>query len=149
MALGTRSDVLLAFNFLVEIEGLVAGGFNEVSGLQVEVETHQHREGGLNEFIHTLPGPVRYPANLTLRRGMGDAVTLWGWFQEVAQGIIRRRNGSIVLLDSAGEERWRWNFAAAYPVRWIGPNLQAATAGVAFESVELAHHGIVRGRGPR
>ena len=146
MALGSRTDVFMAFNFLVEIEGLVAGGFSEVSGLQAEIETQDYREGGLNSFIHRLPGPVRYPANLTLRRGLTDADTLWSWFQEVAEGIIRRRNGSIVLLDGAGEERWRWNFIGAYPARWTGPDLQAGTATVAAESVELVHRGIVRGR---
>ena len=39
------------------------------------------------------------------------------------QGVIKRKNGSIVLLDSDREERWRWNFSGAYPVRWVGPEL--------------------------
>ena len=30
-----------AFNFLVEIQGLVVGGFSEVSGLQAETETEE------------------------------------------------------------------------------------------------------------
>jgi phage tail-like protein len=145
MALGGRTDPYLAFNFLVEIDGLVVGGFTEVSGLQVEIETQDYREGGLNAYIHKLAGPTRYPANLTLRHGLADADTLWTWLQDVAQGSVRRRNGSIVLLDNTGQEALRWNFTEAYPVRWTGPSLRADSSAVAVETLELAHHGLARG----
>lgn len=145
MALGGRTDPYLAFNFLVEIDGLVVGGFTEVSGLQVEIETQDYREGGLNAYIHKLAGPTRYPSNLTLRHGLADADALWSWLQDVAQGTLQRRNGSIVLLDDTGQEALRWNFTEAYPVRWTGPSLRADSSAVAVETLELAHHGLARG----
>ena len=46
------SDPYRVFNFLIEIEGLVIGGFSECSGLQVETELFEYREGGLNEYMH-------------------------------------------------------------------------------------------------
>jgi phage tail-like protein len=144
MAVGTRKDPYLNFTFLVEIEGMVVGGFTEVSGLHVEVEVKDYREGGLNDYIHKLPGPTRYPSNLILKRGLTDAETLLKWHREVNQGIINRKNGSIVLLDSSGEETWRWNFVQAYPVKWSGPDLRAGTAEVAVETLELAHHGLIK-----
>jgi phage tail-like protein len=144
MALGSRADPYLTCNFLVEIEGLVVGGFSEVTGLQTEVEIQEYREGGENDYVHRLAGPRRYPTNLVLRRGLTTDDTLWRWHQEVKWGRVRRRNGSIVLLDSAGEERWRWNFVGAYPIRWTGPDLRAGTTEVAVESVELVHQGLVR-----
>lgn len=146
MALSDRTDPYLTFRFLIEIEGLVLGGFTEVSGLQIEVETEDYREGGLNEYIHKLAGPTRYPSNLVLKRGLTDIETLWGWHQEVTRGFIRRKNGSIVLRDVVGEERWRWNFVQAYPVRWVGPELRAGTAEVAVETLELVHRGLTRAR---
>jgi phage tail-like protein len=144
MALGQRSDPYLSFNFLVEIEGMLVGGFTEVTGLQVEVEVEDYREGGLNTYIHKLAGPARYPSNLVFKHGLTDATVLWDWHQEVVQGNIRRKNGSIVLLDSAGEEKWRWNFAEAYPVRWSGPDLRASTAEVTVETLELVHRGLTK-----
>lgn len=144
MSLGMRTDPLLAFRFVVEIEGLLVGGFNEVTGLQVEVDVERYQEGGLNEYIHQLPGPARYPQNLVLKHGLTDSTTLWAWHQDVRNGKVTRKNGSIVLLDSAGQEQWRWNFVGAYPVRWSGPDLRAGSADVAFESVELAHHGLAK-----
>ncbi len=141
---GQRSDPFLAFNFLVELDDLVVGGFSEVSGLQAEIEVYDYREGGLNEYIHRLAGPTRYPVNLTLKRGLMETDALAGWLAQVTQGIVQRRNGSIVLLDAAGQEAARWNFVAAYPVRWQGPNLQAVSAAVAVETLELAYHGLAR-----
>ncbi|MBI9044430.1 MAG: phage tail protein [Anaerolineaceae bacterium] len=137
-----RTDPYKTFNFLVEIESLVVGGFSEVSGLQAEIDVKKFREGGLNEYIHQKPGPANYPSNLVLKRGLADLVTMWDWYMEVAQGIIIRENGSIVLRDDTGKETWRWNFIQAYPVRWIGPNLRASTAEVAVETLELVHNGL-------
>ena len=61
MALALRLDPYLGFRFLVEIQGLIVAGFSEVGGLQAEIETFEYREGGLNDYAHHLPGPVRYP----------------------------------------------------------------------------------------
>ena len=56
-ALGIRPrDPYQGFNFLIEIEGLLTGGFSEVTGLESEIEVEEYREGGLNQYIHQLPG---------------------------------------------------------------------------------------------
>ena len=146
MAVGDRADPYLSLNFLVEIEGLVVGGFNEVTGLTIEVEIEEYREGGVNTYVHKLAGPARYPNNLVLKHGLTDSDTLWSWHQDVARGNILRKNGSIMLLDSAGEEQWRWNFVDAYPVRWVGPDLRAGSAEVAIETLELVHRGLSKPR---
>lgn len=137
-----RLDPFLAFNFLVELEGIVVGGFSEVTGLQFEIEVEDYREGGQNAYVHRLPGPARYPANLVLKRGLSDRDALWRWHQAVMAGRIERRNVSIVLLETAREEVFRWNFVKAYPLRWVGPDLNAASATLAVETLELAHRGL-------
>ena len=144
MAVGTRSDPYFTFNFILEIEGITAGGFSEVTGLQVEVEVQDYREGGVNDYIHKFAGSVRYPSNLVLKRGLTDADTLWNWLQEILKGNIQRKNGSIRLLNSAREEKWRWNFVEAYPIRWVGPEFRAGSAELAIESLELVHRGLKR-----
>jgi phage tail-like protein len=144
VAVGERIDPLLAHRFAVEIDGLVIGGFAEVTGLGMELETFDYREGGLNTFLHRLPGPARATANLVLRRGVTAADVLWGWLQDAADGRVERRNGAIVLLDG-GAEAARWSFADGYPVRWTGPELRAGGATAALESLEIAHRGLTRG----
>ena len=145
MAMGDRNDPFRGYNFAVEIEGVVAAGFSEVSGLQMELEVQEYREGGVNAYIHKRAGPAKYSSNLVLKRGLTDVRTLWQWYWDVAQGTIDRKNVSILFLDEAGEEKLRWNFERAYPVKWVGPDLKAMSNEVAVESVELAHAGLMNG----
>ena len=147
--LGIRFDPYLAYNFLVEIEGLVIGGFSEVSGLEVETEVEEYREGGQNAFVHKFAGATRYPNNLTLKRGLIDLDTLWGWHQDITQGRITRRNCSLYLLDHQRLPIMWWDFVGAYPVKWSGPQFNAASDAVAFESVEFAHQGFTKPEGNR
>jgi phage tail-like protein len=142
MALGTRKDPYLGFNFLVEIEGLLVGGFSDVTGLQSEVELFDYREGGLNGYIHRLAGPARYPVNLVLKHGITDDPTLWLWHRDVRRGIIARRNVTVILLDAAREPVHHWHLERAYPTRWIGPELRATSNTVAVETVEFVHCGF-------
>ena len=53
-ALGQRLDPYLSVNFLVEIEGLVVGGFSKVDGLESTIETQDYVEGGRNDFVHKI-----------------------------------------------------------------------------------------------
>src|SRR4051794_13359252 len=91
---GLRIDPYQSCNFVIEIVGLLAGGFSECSGLQVELEMHEYREGGQNDFIHRFAGAAKHPP-LVLKHGLSAMDGLWGWHQDVASGNIQRRNGTI------------------------------------------------------
>ncbi|MEW6572480.1 MAG: phage tail protein [Bacillota bacterium] len=144
MAAGARKDPFAAFRFQVEVTGLIVGGFTEVSGLQVETETEEYREGGVNDYVHKLPKVTKYPV-LVLKRGLTDADALWNWHQEVVAGRINRKSGSVIMLDEAGNELWRWTFRDAYPAKWTGPEFRGDSSTVAVETVELVHRGISKG----
>jgi phage tail-like protein len=134
----------LNFKFLVEINGIVVGGFSDVTGLQVETEVELLEEGGVNDHVHKLPKKTKY-SNLTLKRGLTDSDALWKWHNDVATGKITRNSGAIILQDNEGNQTWRWNFKNAYPVKWIGPELKASSNVVAIETLELAHDGLEKG----
>lgn len=138
---GSRIDPHQGSNFHVEIEGILTGGFSECSGLQVETEILDYREGGVNEFMHRFVGPTKYPS-LILKRGITQIAGLWKWHHDVTQGTINRKNGTIYLLDRMHKPVMYWNFKEAIPVKYIGPEFRADSASVAFESVELAHRGL-------
>jgi phage tail-like protein len=140
--LGVRNDPYMSFNFLVEIEGLLVGGFSEVTGLQIETVIETYREGGLNEYEHKLAGPTRYPSNLILKHGLTDIESLWSWHQDVIRGQIERKNGTIYLLDRQRLPAMWWDFTGGYPVKWSGPDFRAESNTVAVETVELVHQGI-------
>lgn len=144
MAVGEKKDPYLSNRFLVEIDGIIAGGFSEASGLQVEIETEEYREGGVNDYVHKLPKITKYQ-NITLKRGTTDSEVLWKWHQDAVTGKIQRKAGRIILLDSEGNEKWHWTFEGAYPVKWTGPDFKADTSTIAIETLELAHHGLKKG----
>ncbi len=140
---GLRLDPYQAFNFLVEIEGILAGGFSECSGLNVETEVQEYREGGLNGYVHAFAGPTKYTP-LVLKHGLTQIDGLWGWHQDVVQGTIERKSGTIYLLDQKHIPVMWWDFREAFPVRWTGPAFNAQSSAVATESVELRHRGLSR-----
>jgi phage tail-like protein len=141
VVLGRRVDPYLAYSFVVEIDGLAAGGFSDVTGLGAELEVTEYREGGVRQ-LHRLPGPVRHSGNVVLRRGLTESTELWDWWRDAAAGVIRRRNASVLLLGAGRDVVRRWDVLGAYPVRWSGPELRAGTPAVAVEAVELAHRGF-------
>jgi len=141
--LGVRLDPYQGFNFIIEIEGILAGGFSECTGLTVETEFLDYREGGVNGFIHRFPGPTKYPP-LVLKHGLTQINGLWTWHQDVIQWKVERKNGTIYLLNKQGLPVMWWDFKEAYPTKYTGPDLRAESGAVAFESVELAHRGLSR-----
>lgn len=142
-AVGARLDPYGAYSFLVEIEGIIAGGFSELSGLDVTTDVDTIREGGINDHVIRLPkGSTQ--SDLVLKKGQTDLDLLWNWHADVVAGKVRRKNGSIYLLDSQGIPAMWWDFTRAFPVKWSGPTLNATTGLVAFETLTLAHDGLTR-----
>jgi phage tail-like protein len=138
-----RVDPVVTFRFEVKLDGLSVGGFNECTGLQVETEVHDYAEGGLNTNLHRFPTRTKH-GSITLRRGVVDR-GLWNWYDDVVQGRISRKNGTISVRDAAGENVvLEWQFRDAFPCRWSGPDMNAAQSNVAVETLELCHQGLER-----
>jgi len=143
MATAQRTDPYANFNFLVEIDGITRAGFHEANGLDSTIDITNYREGGDNITERKLPGAVKY-SNIVLKWGVTDDDELYAWHKQCADGILTRKNGSVVLLDRAGNEKVRWNFRNAWPTKWTGPSFNAAGNEVAIETLELAHEYLER-----
>jgi phage tail-like protein len=125
--------------FVVEIPTIsTIGWFTHCSGLELTFDVYDYREGGNNDFVHRLPGGVRYP-NLILSRGLTDeeAFLKWLW----ATHTKAERKEITLTLQSAAKQR-SWAFADAFPVRWTGPEMDSHGTGVATETLEIAHSGL-------
>jgi phage tail-like protein len=144
MTTGTKPYPYTSFRFRVEIGGIIVAQVSDITGLILETETESYEEGGVNDYVHILPKRTKYQ-NITLKRGISDLDDMWKWYQEVVSGKFKRKSGIIVLQDVTGADKWRWNFHEAFPVKWTGPELKADSNTVAFETIELAHHGIKKG----
>lgn len=141
--MATSTDPFGSYNFHVEIDGILRGSFQEISGLESTVDVIEHREGGWNTTTHKLPGMTKH-ANIVLKWGVTADREISEWHQRIVQGDIDRRNGSVVLLDRKGQEVSRWNFVQAWPTKYTGPTLNAEATDVAIETLELVHEGVER-----
>ncbi|MEL6168992.1 MAG: phage tail protein [Pseudomonadota bacterium] len=138
----TITDPFRAFRFRIEAQGLDRGGVQAVGGLERVTEVEPYREGGVNDYDHQLITKTTQ-ATLTLKRGLLDT-WFWDWHEDVVGGTVERNTISIILLDSEGNEAWRWVCADAFPTKWSGSDLDAGTNAVAVETVELVHHGLTK-----
>lgn len=141
MSARERPDPLGSFRYKVEIDGLQVAGFSEISGLQVEIDTEDYSEGGVNEYVHKLPKGAKYQ-NITLKHGMTDNTELLKWQKKITQGTIDRKNINIYLQDALTQTKQHWLVQNAYPVKWTGPDLKADANNIAIETLELVHEGI-------
>ncbi|MGH3004384.1 MAG: phage tail protein [Gaiellaceae bacterium] len=139
---GARRDPFPAFQFVVEIDGVTAAAFKEVSGLDGSVDVIEYREGAdVSATSRKIPGLVRY-ANVILSRGLTDSRDLYDWWNAIVSGKADRRAAAIVLLDSERNPVRRWNLRAAWPARYAISALDAATSELVIETLELAHEGF-------
>ena len=141
--MATRLDPLRGFRFLVEIDGIAAGGFLRAKGLSQEIKYESRREGGVNHYEHKLFTQVAHPV-VVLERGLAFDL-LWRWAREAAEGRIVRKTISVRLLDEQGGKGWTWHVDHAFPVKWSSADLDANASQVIMESVEFAHHGLRKG----
>jgi phage tail-like protein len=143
MATGDRKDPYHGFRFIVQIDGITRGGFRECSGLDSSQDPVEYREGNEPLRARKLPG-LNKSSNISLKRGVTDDKDLWIWRKKAIDGKVDRKNGSIILMDDAGEEKTRWNFVDGWPTKWTGPTFNATANEVAIETMDIAHEGVER-----
>ncbi len=142
MPAGNRIDSYHAYNFLIEIDGVIRAGFRECSGLDTSQDPIDYREG--NDKVRAepkLPGPGKFP-NIILKLGITGDAELWEWRRKATDGRIERKNGAIVLQDETGKTKRRWNFREGWPIKWTGPTLNATGNEVTIEILEIVHEGL-------
>jgi phage tail-like protein len=141
---GQRVDPFRNFNFLIELDGIAQARFTECSGLGSTTEIIETREGGDNATVRKLPGKTSF-SDITLKWGLTSSNELWAWRQQVVDGTVIRKNGSIVVYDLGNRtEVARWNFVSAWPTKWEGPTFSAKGNDIAIDTLVLAHEGVAR-----
>jgi phage tail-like protein len=117
------------------------GGFNEVSGLDAEIEPVDYRNGDEDFVARKLPGLKKFPS-IVLKRGIIGDLDAFTWFQLGALGTVDRREGAIIMRDEERNEVMRWKFVRGWACKYTGPSLKADSSAVAIESIEICHEGM-------
>jgi phage tail-like protein len=129
------------YRFKVTIDEIEAADFTEASGLTVQKEVLEYQEGGENTRQHKLVGATRF-SNIVLRRGTSSSTSLFDWIKKTIDGVVQRKNGSIIAISRAGDPIARWDFKNAWPCRYEGPQFRAGETEMSIELIELAHDGF-------
>ena len=133
---------LTACHFMVEWGGENIG-FMEVSGLTIQHDIIEYREGSSPNISPTkMPGIAKY-SNLVLKRGItkGDN-SFYEWINTIKLNNVERRDVIIKLLDEEHNPVMVWKAVNAWPVKLEGPSLNSESSDVAIETLELAHEGL-------
>ena len=93
------------------------GGFQECTGLEVEMDVAEYVEGGRNNGVVQRAGRSK-----------------------VSRITLRRYDGTIeVLAPDGGAAVATWAFSRGLPAKVVGPQLNAKTGELAIEELQIAH----------
>lgn len=134
---------LAKFHFSVDWGGTKIG-FTEVSGLDVETEVIEYRDGANPEYSKTkMPGMQKF-SNITMKRGTFNSDNeFYEWWNTVQLNTIDRRDITINLLNEEHEPVVTWKVKNAWPTKVQSTDLKGDGNETAIESVEIAHEGLV------
>jgi len=135
----------LRFHVTIDDKGSL-GSWSKCDGLAVEYEVQEYQEGGMNDYVHRLPGRCKYQ-NIKLTRPLDKTSADVASWVAGQRNKPARSNAEIAVLDPAGELVTKWNLNGVYPVKWTGPSLDASGNQIAIETLELAHNGFLGGGG--
>ncbi|HKJ78300.1 MAG TPA: phage tail protein [Prolixibacteraceae bacterium] len=133
---------IVKFHFQVEWGGTKIG-FTEVSGLDVETEVVEYRQGASREYSKIkMPGMQKF-SNITLKRGtFATDNEFFDWWNTVKLNTIERRDISISLLNEEHEPVVVWKVKNAWPSKIQPTDLKADGNEVAIETMEIVHEGL-------
>jgi phage tail-like protein len=145
-----RNDPLVASNFWLELDGATVAMLTEVSGLDIEIEVVEVKQAAQNGIWagYKGMGQAKMAGELTIKRVAPidiDNDALWKWFNDVREkGMAvkdrngKRKNGSVVVYDTANTEVARWNFYNSFPSKFSSDSFSATSTEPISETITLA-----------
>jgi phage tail-like protein len=113
--------------------------FQTVSGLSVEYDTEEYKEGGENRFTHKLPVRTKY-ADMVLKRGMLTDSEVIDWFLSAFRDReFSPTDVNVILMNEKSEPLRTWKVAHAIPKKWSVSDLSSGENAVVIETLELIY----------
>lgn len=149
MASVRKTDPVISYQFSIDISGVVPidGYFSEISGLDSEYETIEHKTVNAlgMQILQQVPGRQNF-SEITLRRGITSSLGFWMWHEGIALGLteVLRANVSITMYDRSYKPLVQWDLFRAWPSKVSGPEISAESNDIAVEELTLVHEGMRR-----
>lgn len=140
-----RQDPYRNFRFRIEIDGIQAAGFSEVSIAPTMTDVVEYREGTDATHVRKLSGLTKH-GNVTLKRGVTGSLELFNWHKQIVSGQLaaNRKKVVIVVQDESGADQARYVVSEAWPIKYDAGDLNAKGNDVFIETLELVNEGVER-----
>ncbi|MBK9710618.1 MAG: phage tail protein [Kouleothrix sp.] len=143
----TNPDPLVSAFFTIEAGDHVKGAFRECSGLGSEHEIVEEKSSGPDgrPILKKIPGRMKY-TDITLKRGITDAMDMWKWRKLVEDGNVKDARYSLMIRMHAADGKViaRWNLTNAWPSKLTGPTANATNNEIGVEELVIVHEGYKR-----
>lgn len=139
-----RDRPYVQFNFLVDLgtgttEGADAG-FQEVSGVGMEVTVSEYRNGNSKENSVMKITGLNKSTDVTLKRGVIGSTTLYQWLHEIRSGEQKLRDVTIQLQNEDHTQVvMTWKLRRARIIKHTSGPFNAKGTDVAMEELVLAY----------
>lgn len=141
-----RENPYGTFNFLVDLgtgdTTSVKAGFQEVTGLNMEVTSADYRNGNATvNHVRKINGIYKV-GDITLKRGLMGSLDLYQWIDQLRTGdqAAVRKSVTIQMRDEAGTNTvMTWRLSNARITKYTAPAFNAKTGtDVAIEEIVLS-----------
>jgi phage tail-like protein len=144
MAILRADRPYVQFNFLVYLddgmEKAPAGGFQEMSGIGMEVTVSEYRNGNSNENHVIKVTGLNKSTDVTCKRGVIGSLNLYNWLNDIRLGQQYRKNVTIELWDETHTQAvMRWRLMYATIIKYTSGPFNAKGTDVAMEELVLAY----------
>lgn len=141
-----RDNPYGAFNFRVTVDKFgdadsIQAGFQEISGLGLEVTVAEYRNGNEKEnHVRKMSG-IYKASDVTLKRGVIGYTDFFDWIKDVRRGdqAVRRTVKIDLMNEENTTEVMTWTLTNAKPMKYTGATLNAkGGTDVAIEELVLS-----------
>ena len=140
-----RERPYVQFNFLVDLgNGTVdkpEGGFQEVSGIGMEVTVAEYRNGNDKEnSVRKITG-LNKSTDVTLKRGVIGSLNLYQWLNQIRNGDQEAFRTVVISLQNEDHTAivQEWKLLRARIIKHTSGPLNAKGTDVAMEELVLAY----------
>src|SRR5438105_1983213 len=140
-----RDRPYVQFNFLVDLgSGNTDGpeaGFQEVSGIGMEVTVSEYRNGNEKEnSVRKITG-LNKASDVTLKRGVIGSLNLYQWLNDIRNGDQNAYRDVVVQLQNEDHTAvvQTWKLMRARIIKHISGPMNAKGTDVAMEELTIAY----------
>jgi phage tail-like protein len=135
------------FNFSVDLGDGIKGGFQEVSGIGMEVAVAEYRNGNdPTNNVRKITG-LNKASDVTLKRGVIGLLDLYSWLNDIRNGSsngVRPVTISLMSEDRANMTPvLTWRLVNARIIKYTGGPVNAKGSDIAMEELVVSYERLV------